>query len=82
MNKTHGFTAINLIESFFISFAFMNAGHFESSSILVICIFAGAFILLQNKASIAGEITKSIKVASGLLGAMFSVLYSLLGEPA
>lgn len=80
MNPKIKETIFNLIESFFISFAFMNAGNFESSSILVICIFAGAFILLQNKSSIVGEISRSVKVAAGLLGAMFSVLYSLFGD--
>lgn len=80
MNKNIKTTAFNLIESFLIAFAFMNAGSFESSSILVLCIFAGAFILLANRNTITGEVTKSVKIASGILAAMFSVLYSLFDD--
>lgn len=80
MSKNIKAVAINLIESFFIAFAFMNAGAFESSSILVLCLFAGAFILLSSKDTIVGEVTKSVKIASGILSAMFSVLYSLFDD--
>jgi len=67
---------INIIEAFFISFAWMNIGNLESTNILLVCIFLGSFILLCKKE----ECLRNVKIASVITAALFAILYALFDD--
>jgi len=71
---------INLIKSFFVTYAWMNIGRLESTNILLLCIFFVCYLFLSNKTKIVGEITKAINVSSAILGVLFAVLYALFAD--
>lgn len=81
MNKNSKSLVINLIKSFLVASAWMNIGGLESSSIMLICVAAASFILLQYKPVIVGaSVSKCIRISSYVLGGLFSVLYLLFRD--
>lgn len=68
---------VNLIKSFFVTYAWMNIGGLESTNILLLCVFFVSFILLKNKNKIVEQIDHSVNTAAVGLGIVFTVFYAL-----
>lgn len=77
MNDKNKLLIINIIKSFFISFAWMNLGSLESTSILLLCIFSASLILLQNRDRILEEIPKTAAITSNILASLFCIMFAL-----
>lgn len=79
MNNTK-ILVINLIKSFFVTFAWMNIGNLESTSILLLCVFGVSYLVLSNENVFVSEIKKNERVSSLILGALFVVMYAFYAD--
>lgn len=71
---------INLIKSFFVTFAAMNVSRLETANILLVCVFVVSFVLLSYKKIIVGETDKRTRAVSIILATVLAVLYACFAD--
>lgn len=71
---------VNLIKSFFVTYAWMNIGGLESANILLLCVFFIAFLFLNYKDKIVEEKDQFVNRTSVVLGVVFTIFYALYAD--
>ena len=71
---------LNIIKSFFATFAVMGITGLETSNIFLLCVFAVSFILFNFRKKYIEKPEKRIVIQGIVLAVVFSVMYSLFAD--